>query len=493
VIIRCERCSTLYELDESLLAQDGSDVQCTKCQHVFTAYPPRVPGKAAAGAAPRSPEPAARPAPPPPPVEDGPEPVTTPAPAEARPAGASSRPPAEPGARASRSGGPPVYRPPASSGPSAPPPVQRSPILKRDAVGAFESRLRWSHRLRWLVPAAAVAVVALAVASWFLLRRHGPSGDAVRRRGEGMALLVQDDRESLARAEEILEGAAAAGIAPARADAALARALRADALGGEGAELAERARAELRQAEKDLGADPGVARALAVTAALSGDRDRATAYARAARGGGPEPWADLADGLVDLGGDAASRERGVARLRTVASKHPEILRARYVLAAAEAETGRRQEAIATLDRLLQANPRHERARRLRTELAAAAPAPALVTVPPPPPASAAANPEPAPEAKPARVSRSAAAPAASPVPPPAEGGAQGPPAASQPTAPVAPAPLPVVSPRPPGPSTVPGDADGPASPGGGGDAGGSGTRRPRGEEAPDGWPETTGG
>ena len=41
LVIRCERCSTLYELDEALLAPDGSPVQCTRCDHVFTVRPPR--------------------------------------------------------------------------------------------------------------------------------------------------------------------------------------------------------------------------------------------------------------------------------------------------------------------------------------------------------------------------------------------------------------------------------------------------------------------
>ncbi|HET7825361.1 MAG TPA: zinc-ribbon domain-containing protein, partial [Anaeromyxobacter sp.] len=45
MVIRCERCSTLYELDEALLAPGGSQVQCTRCQHVFTAFPPRAPGR----------------------------------------------------------------------------------------------------------------------------------------------------------------------------------------------------------------------------------------------------------------------------------------------------------------------------------------------------------------------------------------------------------------------------------------------------------------
>ncbi len=40
MLIRCEKCSTLYELDEKLLPPQGAAVQCSKCQFVFKAYPP---------------------------------------------------------------------------------------------------------------------------------------------------------------------------------------------------------------------------------------------------------------------------------------------------------------------------------------------------------------------------------------------------------------------------------------------------------------------
>src|SRR5512138_3125900 len=49
VVIRCERCSTLYDLDEALLAPEGSQVQCTRCQHVFTAHPARSSGRTLVG------------------------------------------------------------------------------------------------------------------------------------------------------------------------------------------------------------------------------------------------------------------------------------------------------------------------------------------------------------------------------------------------------------------------------------------------------------
>ncbi len=40
MIITCEKCSTKFNLDESLLNENGSKVRCCLCKHVFTAYPP---------------------------------------------------------------------------------------------------------------------------------------------------------------------------------------------------------------------------------------------------------------------------------------------------------------------------------------------------------------------------------------------------------------------------------------------------------------------
>ncbi|MFT3835609.1 MAG: zinc-ribbon domain-containing protein [Myxococcaceae bacterium] len=38
--ISCENCGTTYVLDERLIPPQGAPVQCTRCQHVFTAVPP---------------------------------------------------------------------------------------------------------------------------------------------------------------------------------------------------------------------------------------------------------------------------------------------------------------------------------------------------------------------------------------------------------------------------------------------------------------------
>jgi predicted Zn finger-like uncharacterized protein len=43
VRIRCERCATIYELDEKRLPPHGALVKCTRCEHVFRAAP-QAPG-----------------------------------------------------------------------------------------------------------------------------------------------------------------------------------------------------------------------------------------------------------------------------------------------------------------------------------------------------------------------------------------------------------------------------------------------------------------
>ncbi len=40
MIIECENCRTTFNLEESLLDNEGSKVRCSLCRHVFLAYPP---------------------------------------------------------------------------------------------------------------------------------------------------------------------------------------------------------------------------------------------------------------------------------------------------------------------------------------------------------------------------------------------------------------------------------------------------------------------
>jgi len=43
MIITCEACNVRFNLDENLLKPTGSKVRCSKCRHVFKAYPAEPP------------------------------------------------------------------------------------------------------------------------------------------------------------------------------------------------------------------------------------------------------------------------------------------------------------------------------------------------------------------------------------------------------------------------------------------------------------------
>ncbi|MBW1682508.1 MAG: zinc-ribbon domain-containing protein [Deltaproteobacteria bacterium] len=40
MIVQCESCGTKYQLDETLLREEGSKVRCSRCKHVFVVRPP---------------------------------------------------------------------------------------------------------------------------------------------------------------------------------------------------------------------------------------------------------------------------------------------------------------------------------------------------------------------------------------------------------------------------------------------------------------------
>jgi len=147
-----------------------------------------------------------------------------------------------------------------------------------------------------------------------------------------------------------------------------------------------------------------VERALAVYYALDGNAEQSARFVRNARLKQSDPWVDLAEGAVDVtAADApATRERAVARLGSLVVAHPDLLRARMLLARAQTDLGRTDAAVAALDGVVAANPDHERARRLKAELLT----------------------PPAPEAAPAAAPPAAAPRAAAPVkaPPPRKAG-----------------------------------------------------------------------
>ncbi len=510
MIIRCERCSTLYDLDEALLAPEGSPVQCAKCQAVFTATPPKP------GASPGGQSTAAQAASPPAATTAGTSATPSSAASAFSSAGAASSPPPSPASptgvppapaspsaaapRATRTG-PNIYRPPQP--PPAPPPARgraRAGAPPRDAVTAMDARLRAMARWKLaIIPAALALVALLAWGGWSAWKRR-PDPETQRQRAEAMALIAQDDAASLGRATDLLD-AIQQGDRPssgAAGERGLARALLAAALADEVEPLAERqaaaaaekarlereqppgfedalralameaTRAEVELAPrrkklealvahaadelKALGADPRGAREaargqaiLAVLAEDAGEVERAVTLLRKP---GQDPWADLAELWLAVRQDGAARDRAIPGLVTLAATHPELIRARFVLARALLVAGRREEAISVVARLLSANPHHERAQRLRTQLA--------VKPPPPPPPVAPEPPRPAwtPRAAPPPGPAAVNVLVAPVVVPPAAAGNL-PPATTPAVQPASPAPVEVPLPPPPQPAPKP--------------------------------------
>ena len=440
MLIRCERCSTVYELDEKLLPPTGAPVQCTRCQHVFTAAPPQAPGRTlpafpAVAPAP-SPVLAAQPSPP--------EAVSAPPPAPAPP------PPSPPHAAPRAPAVAPRAAPRQASRPA---PSKRGP--RADTIQMFAQQVRSRSRWMWLGPLLAVLAGAGGYAGWrYQASRIDPA--ALQKDREGLSILARDDGKSLERAVAVL--AEGSQIDPklyrAEADRALAMVLLSAALREDAADLearfkaldAERVRLETEKADgwarrqgeivermkplraeldpmqekarslaeqaygilkplaREHGDDLAVERALAVYYALDGNAEQSARFVRNARLKQSDPWVDLAEGAADVtAADApATRARAVARLGSLVVAHPDLLRARMLLARAQTDLGRTDAAVAALDGVVAANPDHERARRLKAELLT----------------------PPAPEAAPAAAPPAAAPRAAAPVkaPPPRKAG-----------------------------------------------------------------------
>ena len=383
--IQCERCSTTYEFDETRLPPAGAPVRCTRCGHVFRAFPPGSAEKTWLGQPPAPPPGERRAAPAPEPPAPPPE-----APVGARPA------PASPG---------------------------------DTTVSGLAAELRSSRRRTWILPVVAVALVALAVAAWLLFAHRVPA-KALGLRDGGYGLLLRDDRAGLERAVETFAAAAAASpsYAAARADEALALLLLSDdaiaearpaedrfrelearhareekehapGWGAREADLVarmavaraeaepmrekaraqrERAVALLRGLAQDGKGERETSRALALYYGLDGDAERAAQAAGRAKDD-PFVSAALVAAALRRAGGAPPAPETLAALERASAEHPEVLRARLVLALGLASAGQRDAAVAALDGVLSANPDHERAKALKAEILAP-PAPAMPPV-----------------------------------------------------------------------------------------------------------------
>jgi predicted Zn finger-like uncharacterized protein len=214
VLIRCEKCSTLYELDDNLVPPQGAPVQCSKCQFVFKAYPaapqPLAPEQDVAA---NEPAPEAEPADAPalapeddvvpesgvlagisrPGTRSLPTPESPPGnsaplrppPSHGGAGGAASRPPvSSPGDQQFTADGRPIRKVPFPTAEPAPP-GPRPVMVRRPATSGLASPLRWG-----VVVAVAVVLVLVAVLAWRAVRHRG-SQDAQSRHPAGQSLLPQ--------------------------------------------------------------------------------------------------------------------------------------------------------------------------------------------------------------------------------------------------------------------------------------------------------------
>jgi predicted Zn finger-like uncharacterized protein len=379
--IRCERCATVYELDEKRFPARGALVKCTRCQHVFRAAPP---------------------------VPD----VSPVAPPDDRTEVFGFSSGASPELTASYSSAPaPAPATQGGSGIAPVPPVSHGPQHPRRVAAA--QKAAENHRAVWpWIVLALLLVAAALVAVWFSSRKR-PDAAALARLVALEELVARDDRTSLelavsrgatdpsgeARALQALAllwlaSDARDDAAPllARVQALQAMLLREDADRAPGWDLrqdeiasrldqARQGAAAIQERERRLldaatvaaaAARPAGAtelellRAQALRQALQEDAALSTTVREASTLDASDPWVEMALGL------AAGRlgDPDIRGLRSVATRHPRLLRARVLLARALHAAGQEGEALGILDEVLAENGDHESAKIRKAEILA---------------------------------------------------------------------------------------------------------------------------
>ncbi len=199
MLIRCDKCSTLYELEEDLLPPRGAPVQCSKCQFVFTAYPaPRTDSPLGVSDEAARSQPSAPSGDPP---DSFPLPDSFPRHEEMEPEAACSAPPVEP--QFTADGRPirkvpfPKVEDPAHAG-------QRPGIARGAGRVSTLSGFPRQKALLWIVPLAVLAFLVIAMVAW---RMHGRRVDPpASQPREGQSL--PDDRTEHAPAAAAVDDAA---------------------------------------------------------------------------------------------------------------------------------------------------------------------------------------------------------------------------------------------------------------------------------------------
>jgi predicted Zn finger-like uncharacterized protein len=407
--IRCERCATVYELDDRRLPARGALVKCTRCQHVFRAAPPGAPSATPAPPAPPASGaaagvPAGAPATPGGAVAGGPV-AAAPVPDEKTALFGFSSPGAEEKTEKIAAAPPAPARPRHPEGGARPRPTgPTGPAASGEAAGG-------GARVLWIV-LALLLLGALVAGVWLTLRKR-PDPAAAARRAVLEDLLARDDRPGLERAgemgtEELAAGPQALGslaLALLAADAAdelaplearertlageilreesvrapgwrerrgeiagrLARARdEAAALRIRRGVLLARSRAALAAAGAVEATDLELLRARVALTAAEGDGREVLRLAGPAAGRDAlDPWVEML--RASTAGDVAALEQVVGRARAV-------VRARVLLARALHAQRRDAEAVALLDEVIAGNPEHDRARAWKAEILAPPPA-----------------------------------------------------------------------------------------------------------------------
>lgn len=354
MLIECIRCHAVFSLQDGV-APPGSrfQVQCGRCQAVFEALAP------ARSAAPAARQDAAAPDPAPAPDAVAEKQEWSPEPAEA-----VVEPDEAPDAVDTAPAGPP---------PGPPPPRSVEGVAPVAGTGS---------RRRWITGAVALVVAAVAAVVLYQRGRGSTVEEKLRRGGE---LMLRDDARSLQEATRLFTDAARASPGQAVPEAARAFALLLQAqahkdlaarLPAAEREEQERAAAKLLQqgaaaAREALGEDQEAAAALRASAlaeAVNGKGDEAEAHAEQADRAAPgDPWTVYVKGASAAA--AHKRDKAVQALSAARQMEPRLIRVDVDLAGISLDSGDAPGARVLLERVLKANPKHERARRMLAAIA----------------------------------------------------------------------------------------------------------------------------
>ncbi len=334
MLIRCQRCQAVFSLQDGVAPAAGRfQVECGRCLQIFEAAAP----------------------------EKTPQPPTTPAPRPADPDRDERRATADELAFALDPPGPKLQ---IDLGPrsSAPPSLRPKPKARSLKTALF--------LLAALLLAGGAFVATRA-------RLAGLSRTAQVRMLEARRKLLRDDVQSLQEAAALFTKAARQS--PDEAEPEGERAFALVLLGGTHLALADHAELRFLQeglvaakaALQDDAGDAAALRALALHAALSGTPDQgAGPLDQAARRAPADPWIPYtrAELLLASSPTREAREAALAALIAARLAEPRMLRAQVGAAAIAVERGEAAAARLELTRVLQQNPRHERAQRLLASL-----------------------------------------------------------------------------------------------------------------------------